>query len=200
MTPPQIIRVLLVDDHAVVRGGLSFFLSTTDDIQVVGEAADGEQALRLCAQLRPDVVLIDMLMPRMDGFTAPKRYTWRCSVAWSSERAPIQTPLRAMVSVAMSITNQLIGFLRRFPCSSRTLLRPASIVIRDGTRSHTKTCGRRLDSIRTFSCGSVGRYALSLRRRAFDQFGFQIQGLLAAQDRQRDRITRLIAVDDLGEV
>jgi len=69
MTSPTI-RVLLVDDHAVVRSGLSFFLSTTDDIEVVGEAADGEQALRLCAQLHPDVVLMDMVMPRMDGFTA----------------------------------------------------------------------------------------------------------------------------------
>jgi two-component system, NarL family, response regulator LiaR len=68
--PSATIRVLLVDDHAVVRGGLSFFLSTTDDIEVVGEAADGEQALRLCAQLQPDVVVMDMLMPQMDGFTA----------------------------------------------------------------------------------------------------------------------------------
>jgi NarL family two-component system response regulator LiaR len=69
MTSPRI-RVLLVDDHAVVRSGLSFFLSTTDDIEVVGEAADGEQALRLCAQLHPDVVLMDMIMAQMDGFTA----------------------------------------------------------------------------------------------------------------------------------
>ncbi len=68
--PSATIRVLLVDDHAVVRGGLSFFLSTTDDIEVVGEAANGEQALRLCAQLQPDVVVMDMLMPQMDGFTA----------------------------------------------------------------------------------------------------------------------------------
>jgi len=68
--PSATIRVLLIDDHAVVRGGLSFFLSTTDDIEIVGEAADGEQALRLCAQLHPDVVVMDMLMPQMDGFTA----------------------------------------------------------------------------------------------------------------------------------
>ena len=70
MTPPQMIRVLLVDDHAVVRSGLSFFLSTTADIEVVGEAADGEQALRLCAELHPDVVVMDMMMPQMDGVTA----------------------------------------------------------------------------------------------------------------------------------
>ena len=73
MTSHQSIRVLLVDDHAVVRGGLSFFLSTTEDIAVVGEAADGEQALRLCAQLQPDVVVMDMLMPQMDGFTATQQ-------------------------------------------------------------------------------------------------------------------------------
>ncbi len=70
MTTPRMIRVLIVDDHAVVRGGLSFFLSTTDDIEVVGEAADGEQALRLCAQLQPNVVVMDMVMPQMDGLTA----------------------------------------------------------------------------------------------------------------------------------
>jgi two-component system, NarL family, response regulator LiaR len=70
VTTPHMIRVLLVDDHAVVRGGLRFFLATTNDIEVVGEAADGEQALRLCAELHPDVVVMDMMMPLMDGFTA----------------------------------------------------------------------------------------------------------------------------------
>jgi two-component system, NarL family, response regulator LiaR len=76
MTSPTI-RVLRVDDHAVVRSGLSFFLSTTDDIEVVGEAADGVQALRLCAQLQPDVVLMDMVMPQMDGFTAMQQIRQR---------------------------------------------------------------------------------------------------------------------------
>lgn len=64
------IRVLLVDDHSVVRSGLSFFLSTTDDIEVIGEAADGEQAVQLCAELQPNVVVMDMMMPRLDGFGA----------------------------------------------------------------------------------------------------------------------------------
>jgi NarL family two-component system response regulator LiaR len=68
--PTHPIRVLLVDDHAVVRGGLRFFLDTHDDIEVVGEGDNGEKALSLCAQLQPDVVLMDLMMPAMDGVTA----------------------------------------------------------------------------------------------------------------------------------
>lgn len=64
------IRVLLVDDHGVVRRGLRGFLELLDDIEVVGEAEDGQQAVEAAAQLRPDVVLMDLLMPRMDGLTA----------------------------------------------------------------------------------------------------------------------------------
>jgi two-component system, NarL family, response regulator LiaR len=61
------IRVMIVDDHAVVRSGLSAFLSVFDDLEMVGEANSGEQAARLCPQLRPDVVLMDLVMPGMDG-------------------------------------------------------------------------------------------------------------------------------------
>lgn len=64
------IRVLIVDDHAVVRCGLSFFLRAFDDLELAGEAEDGHAALRACATLQPDVVLMDMLMPAMDGVTA----------------------------------------------------------------------------------------------------------------------------------
>ncbi len=64
------IRVLIVDDHAVVRQGLRMFLRIDPEIDVVGEAEDGEEALRLAAELQPDVVLMDLLMPRMDGITA----------------------------------------------------------------------------------------------------------------------------------
>jgi NarL family two-component system response regulator LiaR len=64
------IRVLIVDDHAVVRCGLAFFLRAFDDLEPAGEAEDGQAALRACAMLQPDVVLMDMLMPEMDGVTA----------------------------------------------------------------------------------------------------------------------------------
>lgn len=66
------IRVLIVDDHAVVRQGLKAFLRTQDDIEVVGEAADGEEAVRQASELAPDVVLMDLVMPVRDGVEATK--------------------------------------------------------------------------------------------------------------------------------
>ena len=64
------IRVLIADDHAVVREGLRAFLALQDDVEVVGEAADGEEAVRAVARLEPDVALVDLVMPRVDGIQA----------------------------------------------------------------------------------------------------------------------------------
>jgi two-component system, NarL family, response regulator LiaR len=64
------IRILLVDDHSVVRKGLRLFLSYDPALEVVGEAADGAEALHLTRELKPDVVVMDLLMPGMDGITA----------------------------------------------------------------------------------------------------------------------------------
>jgi NarL family two-component system response regulator LiaR len=64
------IRVMIVDDHAVVRSGLRFFMLAFDDIELVAEADSGEEALRLCDKSQPDVILMDMVMPGMDGATA----------------------------------------------------------------------------------------------------------------------------------
>jgi two-component system, NarL family, response regulator LiaR len=61
---------VIVDDHAVVREGLRTFLSLQDDLEVVGEAADGREALTVVADTRPDVVLMDLVMPNVDGIAA----------------------------------------------------------------------------------------------------------------------------------
>ena len=64
------IRVLLVDDHEIVRRGLAVFLDGFDDMELVGQAADGEEAIVRCLEMKPDVALMDCVMPRMDGPTA----------------------------------------------------------------------------------------------------------------------------------
>jgi two-component system, NarL family, response regulator LiaR len=78
MVETKRIRVLLVDDHAVVRSGLGAFLLAFDDLELVGEASSGEEAVRLCDQVRPDVVLMDLVMPGMDGAAATRAIRQRC--------------------------------------------------------------------------------------------------------------------------
>ena len=72
------IRVMIVDDHAVVRGGLGAFLLAFDDLELVGEAASGEEAVQMCPRVRPDVVLMDLVMPGMDGAAATKAIRQVC--------------------------------------------------------------------------------------------------------------------------
>ncbi|HEX2997458.1 MAG TPA: response regulator transcription factor [Anaerolineales bacterium] len=72
MADTNCIRVMLVDDHAVVRSGLGAFLSVVPDLELVGEAENGEEAVVRCGLLKPDVVLMDLIMPGMDGVAATR--------------------------------------------------------------------------------------------------------------------------------
>lgn len=72
MTEHPPIRILLADDHAIVRSGLGTFLLVYDDLALVGEARDGQEAIDLTARLEPDVVLMDLMMPRVDGAAATR--------------------------------------------------------------------------------------------------------------------------------
>jgi NarL family two-component system response regulator LiaR len=72
ISPSQPIRVMLVDDHTMVRRGLATFLKVFDDLQLAGEAESGAAAIQLCGEILPDVVLMDMVMPDMDGTVATR--------------------------------------------------------------------------------------------------------------------------------
>ncbi|MCC7355072.1 MAG: response regulator transcription factor [Anaerolineae bacterium] len=69
---------MIVDDHAVVRGGLAAFLMAFDDLEMVAEASSGKEAVRICQQARPDVVLMDLVMPEMDGATTTRAIREKC--------------------------------------------------------------------------------------------------------------------------
>lgn len=71
------IKVLIVDDHAILREGLRALLSYFEDIEVVGEAADGQEALTMVESLRPNIVLMDIIMPRLNGFEATQQIVER---------------------------------------------------------------------------------------------------------------------------
>jgi len=72
------IRVLIVDDHDMVRSGLEVFLETCDDLELIAEASSGEEAVHLCTELQPDVVLMDLVMPGMDGVAATRAILKSC--------------------------------------------------------------------------------------------------------------------------
>lgn len=101
------IRVVVADDHAVVRSGLDQLLATADDIELVGAAADGEDAVRLVTELDPDVVLMDLSMPVVDGVEATRRLT----AAGGRARVVVLTSLADDRSIREALRAGAIGYV-----------------------------------------------------------------------------------------
>jgi DNA-binding NarL/FixJ family response regulator len=96
------IRLLIVDDQELVRTGFRLFLETQDDLEVVGEAGDGHEAIERARKLRPDIVLMDIRMPRMDGVEATARLI----------AAGIEPPPRVLVLTTFDLDEYVFGALR----------------------------------------------------------------------------------------
>jgi NarL family two-component system response regulator LiaR len=101
------VRLLICDDHAIVRKGLRALLATRPGIAVVGEAADGREALEHALDLRPDVVLMDLVMPEMDGIEAIREITAR----WPTARILVLTSFAADDKVFPAIKAGALGYL-----------------------------------------------------------------------------------------
>ncbi len=103
----EMIRVLVADDHAIVRKGIIALLATEKDIQVVGEAGDGQTAVNQAGSLRPDVVLMDLVMPVMDGIQATQEITTR----WPEIKVLVLTSFAADDKVFPAIKAGALGYL-----------------------------------------------------------------------------------------
>jgi len=104
---PERIRVLVADDHAIVRKGICALLATEEGIEVVGEAADGQRAIEAVARLRPDVVLMDLVMPGVDGLAA----TRRISAEWPETRILVLTSFAGVDKIMPAIKAGALGYL-----------------------------------------------------------------------------------------
>jgi two-component system, NarL family, response regulator LiaR len=138
------IRVLIVDDHAVVRKGLSAFLNAFDDLELVGESSNGEDALRQCKELKPNVVLMDLVMPGMDGVTATSAIRKSCPdsqviiLTSYNEEERVQSALNAGAigyllkdvladQLVSAIRNANSGVLSLTSNLAKTLLHPSKV-------------------------------------------------------------------------
>lgn len=101
------IRVVIVDDHAVVRSGLEQFLATTGDIELVGSAADGLEAIDVVAATSPDVVVMDLSMPRLDGVEA----TRRIAVEYPTSRVLVLTSFSERTRIMDALSAGADGYL-----------------------------------------------------------------------------------------
>lgn len=101
------IRIMLVDDHAVVRSGLKAFLEVFDDLEFAGEARDGREAIQKCAELQPDVVLMDLIMPELDGAAA----TQAIRSQWPAIQVVVLTSFKEDDLVQGALRAGAIGYL-----------------------------------------------------------------------------------------
>ena len=111
------LTVLVVDDHPLVRSGLVSLLSATDDISVVGQAANGEEAVDLATVLEPDVVLMDLSMPVLDGVAATRRLLQRCPAA----SVIVLTSFADQPRVTKALEAGAVGYLLK-DCEPREVL------------------------------------------------------------------------------
>ena len=146
------IKILLVDDHAVVRSGLSKFLMVNKDLKLVGEASDGAEALQKVALHKPDVVLMDLMMPGVDGVTATReirqKYPKTKVIALTSfaEQHMVQGALQAgaVGYLQKNVTAKELGMAIRSACEGKMTLSPEAAQVLANSVAQPQIAGEQL--------------------------------------------------------
>jgi len=145
------IRVLLVDDHAIVRDGIRSLLTTQPDIEVVGEANNGQDAVSMAESLLPDVILMDLVMPGMDGIEAIRRIV----DSQPESRILVLTSFSAEDKVFPAIKAGAMGYLLK-DCDSEELVRAIHQIFRGESSLHPKIARMLLQEMTTPRGEGVG--------------------------------------------
>ena len=165
MTGERTIRVLIVDDHAMVRSGLRFFLLSMPDVTLIGEASNGREAVELCKRLKPDVALMDLVMPEMDGIEAIRALRQRqpnvrvLALSSFQEAMRVQEALRAgaIGYLLKDVTADELGAAIRGAFSGRRSLSPevagALAEATAGALADTELTDRQLEVLRLLVAG-----------------------------------------------
>jgi NarL family two-component system response regulator LiaR len=164
------IRVLIADDHAIVRKGILALLATEPDIKVVGEAADGEMAVAQAERLRPDVVLMDLVMPGIDGLEAIRRITSHQPEA----RILVLTSFAGVDKIFPAIEAGALGYLLK-DSGPGELVRAIREVYCGNSSLHPTVARRLLERMSQPSEHELGTDALTERERAVLQLVAQGQ-------------------------
>jgi NarL family two-component system response regulator LiaR len=155
----QAIRVLIADDHAIVRKGIRALLATEVGIEVVGEARDGGAALAEVERLRPDVVLMDLVMPGIDGLEAIREIT----VRWPETRILVLTSFAGVDKVFPAIEAGALGYLLK-DSGPEELVRAIEQVYRGNASLHPAIARKLLQRISQPSSGEEGGAELLTER------------------------------------
>ncbi|MBL8063338.1 MAG: response regulator transcription factor, partial [Anaerolineales bacterium] len=146
------IKILLVDDHAVVRSGLSKFLLVNKDLKLIGEASDGAEAVQMVALHKPDVVLMDLMMPGVDGIAATReihtKYPNVKVIALTSfaEQNMVQGALQAgaIGYLQKNVTAKELGYAIRAACEGRMTLSPEATQVLANSVAQPQLSGSQL--------------------------------------------------------
>jgi DNA-binding NarL/FixJ family response regulator len=196
------ISVLLVDDHAVVRAGLASILRLHSDFCVAGEAADGESALAIYRQLRPDVVVMDLKMPGMTGWQAMRALAMEfpdCRVLTLTSLGGDEDVFQAIQSGALGYIlkdashHELLAAIRDTYCRKRTMPRAVAQIL-EQRLAYDPLTARELDVLRLIAQGKANREAGEALGLAENTVKVYVKSILAKLDAPDRTAAALLAV------